>query len=116
MITHLDPDATGTWDIRTLSGTRYRLEIPMDGRARVWRYPNRDGERGPVLRHDIQPVQLVAWGTYDQMLGLTDGISVGTCMCLVLEPLSPAGTATVRLTTPVLSIDRPAPHAPVRVR
>lgn len=116
MVDRIDPDATGAWDITTLSGARYRLRIPPDGRTTVVRVP--EGEPRPrwpravPLRRDHEPLEVVTWGSLDQLLGPLPGIIVGQCMLLVLEPLGPAGTATVRLTTPVLSVT-PLDAAPV---
>lgn len=109
MVDRIDPDATGAWDITTLSGARYRLRIPPDGRATVVRVPTTRPRpywpRSVQLRRDHEPIEVVTWGSLDQLLGPLPGIIVGQCMLLVLEPLSTTGTATVRLTTPVLNID-----------
>jgi len=105
----IDPDATGTWDVITLSGARYRLDVPPDGRASIVRVPQdqpaaADWPPSASLRRDHRPIEVVAWGSWDQLDGLQPGVIVGECMVLVLEPLGAAGLATTRITTPVAAI------------
>ncbi|GAA3221207.1 hypothetical protein ACFP63_00365 [Oerskovia jenensis] len=105
MIERIDPEQTGVWDITTYSGAVYRLRVPPDARATVVRRPGIGGsapQRG--LRRDHTPIEVVAWGSYDHLDGLTAGISLGRCVLFVLEPLGPDGEATVRVTTPVAGI------------
>jgi hypothetical protein len=105
----IEPDATGTWDVITLSGARYRLAIPADGRASIVRVPQDQPAAGnwpksAPMRHDNEPIEVIAWGAWDQMNGLLPGVMVGDCMVLVLEPLGASGLATTRITTPVAMI------------
>lgn len=75
----------------------------------------RSGMTIPDVAHLAGHHPTVLLDHYAGVVAGHDGISVGACMVLVLEPLDPAGVATVRITAPVATIttvpERPA-HTP----
>ena len=105
---YIPADAVGRWDIETFASTTYVLDVPPDARATISRVPDpsdsdHDAPPSRTMRRDQEPLILIGWGHWDQMAGLQPGIVVGSCMLLLLEPLS-HGAATARLSTPVVSI------------
>lgn len=111
MSDRIEPAQCGTWDVLTFSGAQYRLHVPADGRTTVARVPagpglgsGREGSGSTSFQGDERAIEVVTLGSYDQFAGLVPGVQVGLCMVLVLEPLSTAGNAVVRITTPVVEI------------
>lgn len=98
-IEEIEPGAVGRWVIVTIAGGVHVLNVPADGRA-TWTTValGRGAPPAPVAR------ELVAWGSYDVLSGMREGISVGESIVLVTEPLGPEGTATAVISSPVLSI------------
>lgn len=112
-ITEIEAGAVGRWVIVTLTGGVHVLDVPPDGRA-TWStttYRTRGGKPQPA---GTKVWELVAWGSYDVLTGMREGISVGESVVFVTEPLRPDGSATAAISTPVVSItevdgDQPAP-------
>jgi len=99
----IDPEAVGAWEIETFMAGAYRLEVPKDGRptARELAMPGDD--------RNGDPVELLAWGRFDELTGLGPGITVGQSMLLVLTTEIDRGTYATRVVGPVVHIleDRP---------
>jgi hypothetical protein len=110
-VREIEPEAVGRWVIITLSGGVHVLDVPPDGRA-TWSttaYRRRHGRLEPT---GTKVWELVAWGSYDVLTGMREGITVGESVVFVTEPLSADGRATAAISTPVLSITEVGDDAP----
>jgi len=101
----LEPDATGTWDVTTETGSTYTFRIAPDGRQTVTRTPAGDAE---PLRRDHDELVVHARAGPRATGGLDRTILLGDRMTLVLEPLADGAEFTVRLTSAVTAIVRRA--------
>lgn len=99
----IDPEAVGAWEIETFMSGAYRLVVPEDGRPTVRELVMWGEDR------DRDPVEVLAWGRYDELTGLGAGIVVGESMLLVLTTEIDRGTYATRIVGPVVHIldDRP---------
>lgn len=105
-VPQIDEDATGVWQIITLTRQRLLLPLPADGRASIVSLGDpRALLSGRARPADLESAELVTWGRYSVLTGIGAGISVGQSMVLVLEPLSPQGVAAVVITAPVERIE-----------
>jgi len=109
-MTVIDPfGEPGSWVVRTASGACHLLDSrDPDAPVTVTRLtadaPPSDEFRCTTLRRDGAPLKVAGVHHLDPVDGLTSGVVVGLDMWLVLEPLSPDASATVRRTTPVVRI------------
>jgi hypothetical protein len=111
MSTPVDPmKSRGRWVVTTASGAVHLIDSTRPDEAvvatRVTAGPAGDDPQFPLgtLRRDGETVLVV--GVQNSQDGtIRDGIVVGADMYLTLEPLDPRAYATVRRTTPVLSIE-----------
>lgn len=112
-VQEIDSGAVGRWVIVTVTGGVHVLDVPPDGRA-TWStttYRTRAGKPEPA---GTTVWELVAWGSYDVLTGMREGIAVGESVVFVTEPLKADGSATAAISTPVVSItqvdgDQPSP-------
>jgi hypothetical protein len=94
----IEPGAVGVWEIETFASSAYRLAVPADGRAFVTELPLAGDDAGEA------PVELLAWGRFDEVSGLAAGIAVGESMVLVLSADSGPGSHITQITQPVVHI------------
>ena len=102
-IQEIEAGAVGRWVIVTVSGGVHVLDVPPDARA-TW-----STTVYTVRLARIRVWELVAWGSYDLITGMREGITVGECVVFVTEPLGADGTATAAISTPVQSITEISP-------
>lgn len=99
----------GWWVVTTASGARHLIDTSdPDAPVTVTRLTGADeafeGLPRAILRRDGIPVRVSAVRYRDQNCRLVDGVALGEAMWLVMEPLHPDAAATVRRTTPVVSV------------
>lgn len=123
---HVDPFRTpGRWVVTTASGAQHLIDsTDPDAPVTITRLahgdlPPDDAMRLADLRRDGHALRLDAVHHIDPAGHIIDGIAVGEDMYLTLEPLAATATATVRRTTPVLTIQtlgsaHDAEHPPPR--
>lgn len=98
--------------VTTASGAGHLIDARAEaGIVTVTRVRTRPGATAgsfPVanLRRDGDPVRLVSVHHLDDDGAVTEGVRVGADMYLTLEPLAEGAWATVRRTTPVVSIEK----------
>jgi hypothetical protein len=110
MTTPIDPMRTpGRWLVTTSSGARHLIDSLDLDHVTVTRLTETAHSSAPgfplgALRSDEHALRV---GGVLHLAGatMTDGIVVGEDMYLALEPLDPRAYATVRRTTPVVSVE-----------
>lgn len=103
----LPHNATGTWCLTSQSGTRHLLRL-LPGTAPVAaRLP--DLTTGHAMRGDHHDLLLLTWYAQRDDDGAMPDLTIGDCLVMVLEPLSPHAQLTVRLTSPIVAIEQLAP-------
>lgn len=102
----LEPDATGTWDVTTETGSTYTFRITPDGPPTVTRTPFGNAE---PLRRDHDELVVHERAGPRATGGQDRSIRLGDRMTLVLEPIAGDAAFTVRLTSTVTAIVRRTP-------
>lgn len=82
----------GTWCVKTETGSMYVLDLDH---GTVTRVPDHDVEDHSDLRGDCEELVL---------LGLESMPRIGTPLAMVLAPLDPEATVTVRMTSEIVEI------------
>ena len=105
----IDVLAGGRWLVRTSSGAQHLIDASDPASATVVRVQTDtspgEGFVSEELRRDGEPVRVrLVQHRSPAGSGFEDGVRVGEDVWLVLEPLAADADATIRRTTPVVSV------------
>lgn len=97
---------TGVWQIITITQQHILLFLPPDGRASIIRLASfRDLIEAASGSVGLPSSELVAWGSYGVVAGMSGVVMVGRSAVLVLEPITRNGIATAIFTAPIERIE-----------